>query len=86
MLYKNASVYFSTVNTHSKRVHDYSRRVRPTSCGACDSKTASEAEKEYIMNAMKGVELISHNTFITDVRELEFSVTYYEAAKICGDC
>jgi hypothetical protein len=86
MYYKNASVYFSTVNTHSKRVHDYSRRVRPASCGACDSKTASEAEKEYIMKAMKGVKLISPNTFITDAIELGISVTYYEASKICGDC
>jgi len=85
--YKNKSAPFSTtINTQSKRIHDYSRRAKIVSCSACDRKTVSETEKKYIIKAMKGVELISHNTFITDARELGISVTYYEAPKICGDC
>jgi len=85
--YKNKSATFSTINTQSKRVYNYDKRAKLVSCNACDRKTVSETEKKYIIKAMKGVELISHNTFITDAtRELNISVTYYEAPKICGDC
>ena len=87
MLYKNKSATFSTtINSQSKRIHDYRRRAKPTSCSACDHKTASDAEKAYIINAIKGAKIISPNTFITDSIELDISVTYYESQKICGDC
>lgn len=85
--YTNKSAPFSTtINTHSKRIHDYSRRAKLVSCSACDQKTASDAEKKYIMKAMQDPELISPNVFIAGARELGISVTYYEAPKICGDC
>jgi hypothetical protein len=71
-------------------VHDYGKRAKIPGmppCKSCEGDTrahASEEEKLYIMNAMKGCELTMNTS--SDVSAFGVSIEYFEAPKICGDC